>query len=91
MAVPLLTNNVPVVYEVALVPPELNPNVPVTAVVGILIAVFVIPETRPYASVVITGIAVELPTVVTPGPTNDKFALLPVIVMLPAPLLVAIQ
>ena len=45
--VPLPTNKFPVVYDAALVPPELNPNTPVTAVVGILIAVFVTAETRP--------------------------------------------
>ena len=44
--------------------------------------------TRPYASVVITGIVVALPTVVAPGPVDVNAIELPVMVKLPVPLLV---
>ena len=44
--------------------------------------------TRPYASVVITGIVVALPTVLAPGPVEVNAIELPVMVKLPAPLLV---
>jgi hypothetical protein len=39
--------------------------------------------TRPYISVVTTGIVVELPTVVAPGPTGVNEMVLPEIVKLP--------
>ena len=45
-------------------------------------------EILPYASVVITGIAVELPADVAPGPVDVKLMLLPEIVTLPALVLV---
>ena len=44
--------------------------------------------TRPYASVVITGTCVLLPTVVAPGPVAVRTILDPLIVKLPAPELV---
>ena len=43
-------------------------------------------DTRPYASVVMTGIDVALPTVVAPGPTAVKLIPVPLMVKLPAPL-----
>ena len=62
--------------------------VPVSVPAGATTATDVSTITRPYASVVTTGIAVEVPTVVGPGPVGIKLIALPTMFTLPAPVLV---
>ena len=76
-----------VLAKLSVLPPDTEavPDVPET-LNDVLIALDVNATTRPYASVVITGTDVELPTVVAPGPVAAKAIAPALILRLPAPL-----
>ena len=88
-AVPLTVNpvNVPTLVKLLAVTPLANVE-PVNVPAGATTAAVEVVLIRPYTSVVITGIAVELPTDTAPGPVAVKVTPVPEIVKLPAPELV---
>ncbi len=78
--------SVPTLVKLDAVTVEFNVE-PLNVPAGATTAAVVIEEIRPQASVVTTGIAVELPVATAPGPLSVKLIALPEIVTLPAPVL----